>query len=144
LEDPSVLSEKAVFPSGNCVVYDRNTPHISLENRMLEHSSTGKGDIRQSLIEITFPDTSYVSDFVFQKSERRRGKESIDGLPSSYGNDDEIESIIITLKEKHHEIYLQLNYSAFYESDVIVRSSKLINRTDMTITDRIAFLHATR
>jgi alpha-galactosidase len=77
LDDPSVLSEKAVFPSGNCVVYDRNIPHISLENRMLEHSSTGKGDIRQSLVEIIFPDTSYVSDFVFLKAEKRRGKEAL-------------------------------------------------------------------
>lgn len=133
LDDPTVLSEKAVFPSGNCVVYDRNIPHISLEHRMLEHSSAGKGDIRQSLVEISFPDTSYVSDFVFQHAERRRGKEVLTDLPSSIGSDEEIESIIITLKEKHHDIYLQLNYSAFCESDVIVRSSKLINHTDMTI-----------
>jgi alpha-galactosidase len=134
LEDPTVLSEKAVFPSGNCVVYDRDVPHISLEHRMLEHSTAGKGDIRQSLIEIEFPDTTYVSDFVFFKAERKKGKEALVGLPSSYGSDDEIDSVVVTLKEKHHNIYLQLNYSAFYESDVIVRSCNLINESDMVIT----------
>ncbi|PKM63703.1 MAG: alpha-galactosidase, partial [Firmicutes bacterium HGW-Firmicutes-20] len=75
LDDPLVLSEKAVFPSGNCIVYDRNVPHISLEHRMLEYSTLGKGDIRQPIVEIIFPDTSYVSDFVFLKAEKRRGKE---------------------------------------------------------------------
>lgn len=139
LEDPAVLSEKAVFPSGNCVVYDRGIPHISLENRMLEHSSFGKGDIRQSLLEIIYPDTSYVSDFVFVKAEQRKGKTDLEGLPSSYGGEEEVETIIITLKEKHHELYLQLNYSAFAQSDVIVRSSRLINNTDMTIEIKSLF-----
>lgn len=133
LDDPSVLSEKAIFPSGNCVVYDREVPHISLENRMLEHSSAGKGDIRQSMIEIIFPDTSYVSDFVFHKSEVRKGKDNLRGLPSSIATEEDVESVIITLKEKHHDLYLQLNYSAFVQSDVIVRSCKLINHTDMTV-----------
>ncbi|MCR5212553.1 MAG: alpha-galactosidase, partial [Lachnospiraceae bacterium] len=51
LSNVTAFSEKQLFAPGNSISYDNVHLSVSLENRMLEASFTGKGDIREPLVE---------------------------------------------------------------------------------------------
>lgn len=112
------------------VRYSREYPH-SLDDILLECSSVGKGDVREPLVVVTYQDGSYTGDFVYENHSVREGKHTLQTLPSSYGADREL---TIYLREKTHGILLELHYGLFYETDVIVRSSRLVNESTETVT----------
>ena len=55
---------KRAFEPGNVINYVPDHVLV-LEDRRLEISSYGKGDIREPFIEVVYPDGSYTSDFRF-------------------------------------------------------------------------------
>ena len=59
------IVEKRAFADGNTNYYDNEHKNIGLENIKLELSSYGKGDIRESSIDIVFADGSFTTDFIF-------------------------------------------------------------------------------
>ncbi len=115
--------------TGNTVNYSVDFPY-SLEDIPLEYSSYGKGDIKESLIVIRNYDGSNTSDFAFDSYQIVDVKEKLETLPSSYNAD---KQLIVNLIDKYYNLKLQLFYSVFYESDVIVRSCKFINTSDKTV-----------
>ncbi len=115
--------------TGNTVEYSQEFPY-SLENIPLECSSYGKGDIREPLIVIRNHDGSNTSDFVFDSYQIADEKEKLETLPSSYNADGQL---IVNLTDRYYNLKLQLFYSVFYESDVIVRSCKFINTSDKDV-----------
>ncbi len=117
------------FPSyyketGNTVFYNTTTLKQSLEDTPLEFSTRGKGDIDEPLVEITYADGSFTNDFLYVSDCINTAKEEITSLPSSYDGDSQL---VITLKEKYHDVFLKLYYTVFEKSNIIVRSSKLIS-----------------
>jgi alpha-galactosidase len=124
--DGDALSEKHAFAPGNTNLYDENHPEFSLEDMRLEMSSYGKGDIREPFVNITYEDGSSTSDFLFEKGEIR-AKFPLETLPSSYDENAKAEELVCTLKDQNSDVLLELHYSVFYEQNVIVRSSRLIN-----------------
>lgn len=136
LEDAEALGEKKVFPSGNMISYDAEHPQLTLEDMRLEMSSAGKGDIREPFIEIIHADGGRTSDFLFEKAEILDGKEGFKTLPGSYFNSGEEgggEHLAVTLKDRNYGLTLELHYYVFEDSDVITRSSRLINTGDEKI-----------
>ena len=131
-EEKGLVESSAFIPNHHLVSYKEH-PTISLEYRSLETSTVGKGDIRYPMVQLEFENTTYVSDFLFSHSISYPGKNPLKTLPSSYGEEEEIVTTEVILKEATKEIYLILYYHAFLHSDVIVKSAKLLNQSHETI-----------
>jgi alpha-galactosidase len=125
--EAAALAEKHAFAPGNTNVYDKEHTNFSLEDMRLEMSSYGKGDIREPFVEITYPDGSSTSDFLFDSAEIRDEKQPLATLPSSYDEGGEAQELVVTLKDQNSAAVLELHYSVFPAQDVIVRSSRLVN-----------------
>ncbi len=123
---------KYEFPEGNTAVYDEDFQTVALENRNLELSTRGKGDIREPMIDLTYANGSSTCDFLFD-SYKIQDKAPLENLPSAYCEKGEAKTLVITLKDKSYNAEIQLFYSVFYEANAITRSVKLINNSDEKI-----------
>lgn len=129
-EKVSMLEEKRAFAPGNTVCYDQEHLNITLEDIRLETSAIGKGDTREPMVEVICADGSTTLDFVYDSYEVLSGKAEFNTLPGSYGNDSEVETLNITLKDKNHGFTLVLSYFVYADCDVISRSAKFINSSN--------------
>lgn len=130
--DALPLREKKEFAEGNSISYSKEFANICMENVNLEVSSTGKGDIRETFVEIEYADGTYTSDFVFSSAEVVE-KQALDVLPSSYDEDNEAKTLVITLKETNHNVLLKLRYTVFEKADCIVKQAEIVNNTQDSI-----------
>lgn len=123
------LLQKTAFIGGSQIAYSKEFPALGLEDLCLEMSSYGKGDIREAFIDMTHEDGSSTCDFRFKEARLLDRKKGLDTLPSAYLLEQSIKpvSLEIELYDSNYEITLIFIYSVFYESNVITRSSKLIN-----------------
>jgi len=137
-EEATALIEKRACLPGNSVCYSQEYMHVSLEDVRLEMSSYGKGDIREPFIEVTHSDGSYTSDFVFAEAEIKNGKTPFETLPGSYEENNQVDELILTMRDYQYDLTLELHYFVFLNQDIISRSAKLINTSDQPITlDRL-------
>jgi len=107
-----------------------NMPNIPLEDICLETSSYGMGDIRDPFVQITHHDGCFSTDFRFVSAKILKGKEALKTLPSSYGTDEEVETLCLTLKDSYYNLILKLNYHVYEDCDIITRSAEVINESD--------------
>ena len=134
LEDPEAFMQKNEFLLGNAVAYGKEDPALNLENLSLEMSSLGKGDIREPFLRIIHENGSETSDFLYVNHEILKGKKDYKDLPSSYGHEDEVETLVVTLKDRNSDLELELLYHVYEEVDVITRSSRMINPGESRVT----------
>ncbi len=132
-EEAAVLAEKRLSLPGNAVAYSAEHNQMSLEVIRLEMSGSGKGDIREPFIEVTHADGSYTQDFVFEKAEIKEGKEPFATLPGSYEENNEVDELIVTMKDHNYNLRLELHYFVFRKQDVITRSAKFMNISMETV-----------
>lgn len=112
--------------------------NVALEDIRLEFSTFGKGDIRDPFLEITHADGGMTSDFLFKSAVIGKGKPEFKTLPGSFGSEDDIDNLVLTLYDASYDLTLVLSYFVFHKADVITRSAKLINTSDETVTiDRL-------
>ncbi len=121
------IAPKHAFGGGNMNYYSDEHQNTCLELLGLEFSSFGKGDIRDPMVEIVYPDGSTTVDFLFYDYEFRKGKRDLEALPSSYDDTDTAEQLIIKLTDKEYSTRLELIYTVFPDCDVITRSAVLAN-----------------
>ncbi len=127
--DVECLRQKQEFAPGNAISYSQENTGFSLENFRLEMSSYGKGDIREPFVEIAHHDGAVTDDFLYD-SYSIGDKTALKGLPSSYDEENKARELLINLKDNNYNIDLQLVYSVFEDCDCIVRSARLINRSE--------------
>lgn len=127
------IGEKRIFPPGNTCLYRADHPELSLEGICLEMSAHGKGDIREPFLEVVHADGSVTSDFLYEKAKITAGKEEFRTLPGSYGKEDEVEHLCVTLKDSAYGLTLELHYYVYAACDVITRSAKLVNHSQATV-----------
>lgn len=99
----------------------------SLETIPQEYPSRGVGDFRISGIGVICADGSRCADFRYESHGIRDGKSDIPGLPSSYDNGGEAETLVITLSDKAAKLSVRLYYCVFEALDIITRSAELVN-----------------
>lgn len=146
LSDTFAVEEKHAFSPGNTNQYDKEHPAFSLEDVSLEMSAYGKGDIREPLIEVVHKDGSYTSDFVYEEAEISKGKaepafaddsagkNKISGLlPRSYADENQADTLTVTLRDKAYNLTLKLYYHVFEDCDVITRSVTFINDSEDSV-----------
>ncbi|MBQ7657558.1 MAG: alpha-galactosidase [Butyrivibrio sp.] len=121
------MAPKHFNGGGNMTYYDDEHQTMCLEMMGLEFSSFGKGDIREPMIELTYPDGNTTVDMLFDDYEIRKGKRALETLPSSYDDTDSAQQLIVKLKDKEYGTKLDLIYTVFPDCDVITRSAVLTN-----------------
>ncbi len=120
------ITEQHEFAPATSVVYSPEAGNFSLEDMRLEMSSYGKGDVREAFIEIVNADGSFTSDFLYSEYAQSKGRDGgTEGLPSSYGEDAEV--LTLALKDKENSLRLELIYCVYSDTDVITRTTRLIN-----------------
>lgn len=133
-----ILKDKQQFQIGNGISYDQNHISMTLESKLLEYSTRGKGDIRNPLIEILHANGNKTSDFKYQSYEIVKHQEMKD-LPTSIDKNNEIEDLVITLLDKENNVEIKLIYAIFEETDVISRRMVIKNLSDEKIKVLRAF-----
>lgn len=127
------LCEQTACAPGNTICYDNDHLDFSMEDRCLEVSAYGKGDLRDSFVNIIHADGGRTSDFVYESHSIRKGKSAMKTLPGAYGTDEEVEELTVVLKDVSYDVKLEIKYAVFENVDVITRSAVLINETDSDI-----------
>lgn len=105
-------------------------PH-SVDLLPQEISTFGNGDFRESAINLRQADGTLGFELRFDSYKTEKGKYSLEGLPSFYG--DNAETLIITLKDKVYDVYVHLYYGVFEEYDLITRALKIENKTSSSV-----------
>ena len=133
IELQKAISPKVTVLDGNLITYSDTYPQVGLENRCLEVSTMGKGDIKEPFVELIYSDGSTSCDFLYEEY-RIEAKQALETLPSAYDSNNETYTLVVTLVDKKHQVQLELFYTVFVDTDVIVRSSKLRNCSEKKIT----------
>ena len=133
VESSDGLQEQHVFPPGDSCIYSPEYTSFTLDDMRLEISSLGKGDTREPLLELIHADGSRTSDFLYTSYEVNRGKEDLSTLPSSYGTEEEVETLKIILTDTAYQLHLSLFYHVYEAWDVITKHVILENAGDTPI-----------
>ena len=128
-EDYAQTAPQPLFAVGNGALCQDGA---CLENMMQECGSIGWGDLREALVDVVLPEGNRAARFCFAYFERLDCA-APEGLPCAHGGD---ETLKVVLKECSCELYLELYYTLFEQTDTIVRWSRLVNDTGETVTVR--------
>lgn len=125
-EDFSHLFELGFRDMSPCV-FEGNYM-FSMEQVKQEYPAYGSGDLRQCAFELDQKNGSRVTDFQYHAHRIIHGKPKLPGLPATYvENNDEAETLIVTLIDRHIRCRIELCYTIYENDPVIARSTRLIN-----------------
>jgi len=127
--DYSALHFKPTAGLGSAIIYEQSNAQVNLDFIPLEISEFGKGDFRLTPLEIQMPDYTFVSDFIYHKHEVIKGIIPSGILPTGKSADD-IESLIITLKDTKFNIFIQMIYTIYASTNVIGRRIIIDNQDE--------------
>lgn len=113
--------------SGNIYEADRRK-NYSLDTMPQEYSCEGSGDFRITAISVQNQGGDSSVDLRYKGYEIKKGKYSIPGLPSSYDESNEAETLEITLEDRVSKLEVVLKYGVFESFDIITRSAVITNR----------------
>lgn len=126
------LMEKNLW--GSFLANTDNVGTFQLEATSQEYPGYGGTDLRSPAIEIQFNDGSTATDFRYEDHNIYKGKLPLSGLPSTYiENEEEAETLEISLRDELKNIKIVLTYSVFEEFDAITKSVKIKNESDEDI-----------
>ena len=98
-----------------------------------EYAGSGVGDFRIPAVQVIAENGSRSVDLAYTGCRIIIGRESLSGLPFVRGNGKE-ETLEITLEDPVISLQVQLYYTVFEEEDVIVRSAKITNLSEKTVS----------
>lgn len=125
-EDFSHLLELVQRPMFQYVYDDDRL--FSLESVKQELPVYGTTDYRAPMVEVLQSNGSRISDFVYVSHEVNEGKPKLEALPATYtGNDDEAETLIVTLKDSLTGIKARMLYTIWSDRPVIAKSVEYVN-----------------
>ena len=99
-----------------------------------EFPDHGRGDFRSPAIRICHGTTHTILELKYQSYEVVKGKPKLPGLPSTFGNEKDVTTLLIHMYDDHSDVAVDLSYSIFPEFDAIVRSVSITNNGSETIT----------
>lgn len=134
LQYPEISFSGSIYDAGNERSYSLNT-------LPLEYSCEGNGDFRVWALSAEHPDGTHSLDLRYEGFEVKKGKYSLPGLPAVYAENDEAETLSVTLKDISSDIRVTLLYGIFEELDVITRAAVISNGgTESVFLERAASL----
>ncbi|KAF9870897.1 hypothetical protein CkaCkLH20_11569 [Colletotrichum karsti] len=99
-----------------------------------EYPDLGRGDFRVPAIQIQQSEGYTVSDLQYRSHRVTPGKPGLPGLPSTFGTDDDVSTLVVSLYDNYSSIAVDLSYSVFPKYDAIVRSVNITNEGQGNIT----------
>ena len=105
----------------------RNQRDYSLDTRSQEYTGCGIGDYRISCIRVGNSDGSYSADLRYAGFQELAGKYAIPGMPASYDNGGQCQSLRIDLKDAVSGLEVSLYYGVFEQQDMITRCAVIRN-----------------
>ena len=115
------------------------TPNTDNEDYSLDYMNqeypTGLGtDYRVPAISVVYEDGSRNAKLLYEGYKIMRGKPKLQGLPATYvENDEEADTLYITLADKLKGLKVILMYTVFHHLDVITRTVTVVNESDDNI-----------
>lgn len=94
----------------------------------------GRGDFRTPAVQIRQSEGYTVSDFQYQSHTLVDGKPALNGLPSTFGKDEDVSTLVVHLYDNYSSVAADLHYSIFPKYDAIVRSVNITNKGKGNIT----------
>lgn len=123
---PEKIFEDYMKPYTPC--YREGDPDFSLETAPQEYPLYGVTDYRPEALQLTLADG--VSSFELQYKSHKvfAGKPVIKGLPATFCNDEEAQTLAVLLQSPDNEqVWVELFYTVFEKYNVITRSAKISN-----------------
>ncbi|MBP5282963.1 MAG: alpha-galactosidase, partial [Lachnospiraceae bacterium] len=96
-----------------------------------EYSSNGVGDFRESSLKIRTQEGHDGESLTYVKQEIFQGKRKLEGLPATFGTEQEVTTLVITREDPVIGAVVELSYSVFEKENVIARSVKVTNGSDV-------------
>jgi len=112
---------------------------FSLDISQAEYVGFNTGDFRQTSVAIENKDGNIATEFYYVSHEIFAGKKPLPGLPATFENNHDAESLEITCEDPVTKIRCILQYSVFAENDVITRSVRFENPSNSTVYLRKAY-----
>jgi alpha-galactosidase len=127
-DDFSHLIQLPAEPLGNASFPYEGDPFFSLEFLKQEYPSFGTSDYREPAFVLKHESGSRTSHFTYKGFRLEKGKPALDGLPTTYVEDEgEAETLTVTLEDSAAMLEMDILYTVYHERDAIVRSVQLRN-----------------
>ncbi len=120
LRYPEISFSGSIYDAGN----DRS---YSLNTLPLEYSCEGNGDFRVWALSAGHSNGTRALDLRYESFEVKKSKYSLSGLPAVYAENNEAETLAVTLCDAVSGIRVTLLYGVFEELDVITRAAVISN-----------------
>lgn len=109
-----------------------------LDSFPMEYPCGGVGDYRESAVVVRSSGGHRAVQFTYESHSIFKGKKPLEGLPATWGNKRDTETLELVLTDKVLNLKAVLSYSIFKGIDAVVRSVKLINESSEPVfIDRI-------
>ena len=116
------IQESPFVPSRN------NRDRVSfLDSFSMEYPAGGLGDYRESCISIETKNGNMGLSLNYISHKITLGKPELSDLPASFGDEDACSSLEILCEDSHTGLQAALLYTVFEDTDMIIRSVRLIN-----------------
>ena len=132
--EPLILKHTAEL--GSSVNYDPGDDKYCLDTLCLEWTGIGKGDYRNTPAEIKMPDGTFTADFIYKSHRITNGNIKMETLPSSYGKEDDCETLEITMQDESNNVSLQMYYTVYAKTNVCTRRTLISNGNNAPLTIR--------
>lgn len=116
------LTENPWVPKTN--MRDKGT---FMDATAFEYPCHGAGDYRESCLMVEDGEGMTTTDLRYVSHKMYKGKPALEGLPATFANENEAETLEITCIDKHTRLETVLVYTVFNDLDVITRSVRLKN-----------------
>ena len=128
-----IMVERYATYDGNKEVCDESY-YFSQQGSRFECASFLTANTRGAFAIITHTDGTKLTNFLYHSHKTFYGKANPEGLPHTrYFEKEDGETLVVTLKDVKEEIYLELYYTIFRNLNVLVRFSRVINKTNNNI-----------
>ncbi len=118
--------------SGNAYDINPNRTY-SFDTLPQEYPQWGTGDYRNAALVVEWENGTQGTDLRYESHTISNGKYALNALPSVYADEDEAQTLEITLKDRFTELRVVLLYGVLPELDVITRAVRIENRTEEKI-----------
>lgn len=103
------------------------------DSALFEYGISGHTDFRVPALMTSCNDGDLVGDFTYSEHRIFSGKSDLNGLPSTYGKENEVTTLEIVLIDHRRNQELILSYVLFEKTNAMTRSVKIQNNSDKTM-----------
>ena len=104
-----------------------------LDTFAMEYPTGGLGDHRESCLDIIDENGCRGCEILFDSYEIVEGKPALEGLPASFGEKDDVSTLLLHCVDSVLDLEVILSYSVFAAEDIITRSVRVCNRGDKAL-----------